>query len=222
MDFWPLVTLQVWRRPLTALCPHVCLCTGTRVCTGTCLWDACPRRSPHGAHWPVQHSLANGFLFQLEKKSPAEPAASRKGEFIGPAQSYKGGEGPWEVSGLTPHPREEWIMNTDHVVQGFALLDLESSEGHTFPNLSLGPPFSHWNIFPFISSQKLILYLVVSGIHFTVDMHFPAETAAAKTGSVNSVSWAWKRLVLKHFRIWSYYESPVIKCWIVSAAWWNA
>lgn len=113
MDVWALESPQVCMQPLiTALCPHVCLCMDTLVCRDLYPWNPYPRQWPHSTHWPIKHSLANGFLFQLEEKSPPRLLASRKGEFIGSAQSHKGGKGPQEVSGLTPRAEngELWMQ----------------------------------------------------------------------------------------------------------------
>lgn len=65
-----------------------------------------------------------------------------------------------------PHHREGWTIHTDDVVQGFAQLGLESSQGHMFASLSWWPVRTlHFlnGFFFFIPSWKLTLYLVVWG-----------------------------------------------------------
>lgn len=68
------------RQPLaSALCPHECLCLVTLVCRDGYSQNAYPRQGPYDTHWPIKHSLANGFLFQLEEKPPPRLVTSRKG-----------------------------------------------------------------------------------------------------------------------------------------------
>lgn len=64
VDAAALESLQAWRQPLVpALCPHEGQCLDTAVCRDGHSWNAYPAQGPHGTHWPIKHSLANGFLF---------------------------------------------------------------------------------------------------------------------------------------------------------------
>lgn len=172
MDAGAVESLQAWRQPLvTALRPHGCLCTDTLVCRDWCSWNVYLRQGPHGTHWPIKHSLANGFLFQLEEKSPPRLITSRKGESIGSAHNHKGGKGSQEVSGLTPIAENGKLWKQTMLYKVCPIESQKPSKPHSpqpFLVTFLNTPFCHWDIVSFSPCQKLILYLVVFSDSFYV------------------------------------------------------
>lgn len=158
---------------------------------------------------PPQYLLtneANGFPFQLEEKSPPRLVALRKGEFIEPAQSHKGGKGPQEVSGLThiAEKGELWMQTMSYrALPSWVSKTLNNTCSPTF----LGDLFKHSIIslkyfFHYIQSESNLGFGSLLGfisclmyMQMYMHVHFcwcSAETAAAKGGSMKSASWTSK------------------------------
>lgn len=164
MDVWALESLQVWTQPLiTALCAQVCLCMEILVCRECVLMKCLPQTMP--PQYPlIKHYLANGFSFPVGRKVNSKDGSLEERwihKITTESERWTGTPGGLQSN---PHHREGWTIHTDDVVQGFAQLGLESSQGHRFASLSWWPVRTlHFlnGFFFFIPSWKLTLYLVV-------------------------------------------------------------